>query len=32
MTSLSHTTTDHDEIRTWVEAHDGTPGHCEGHR
>ena len=25
MASLSHTTTDHDEIRTWVEEHDGVP-------
>ncbi|OIJ25265.1 hypothetical protein [Nocardioides luteus] len=25
MGSKSHTTTDHDEIRTWVEQRDGTP-------
>jgi hypothetical protein len=25
MASLSHTTTDHDEIRGWVEEHDGRP-------
>jgi hypothetical protein len=25
MASLSHTTTDHDEIRHWVEEHDGRP-------
>ena len=25
MASLSHTTTDHDEIRNWVEEHDGVP-------
>ena len=25
MPSESHTTTDHDEIRRWVEDHDGTP-------
>ncbi|HET8600960.1 MAG TPA: hypothetical protein VFL99_11595 [Segeticoccus sp.] len=25
MASESHTTTDHDEIRRWVEEHDGTP-------
>ncbi len=25
MASESHTTTDHDEIRHWVEEHDGTP-------
>jgi hypothetical protein len=25
MTSLTHTTTDHDEIRRWVEEHDGEP-------
>jgi len=25
MASLSHTTTDHDEIRRWVEEHDGKP-------
>ncbi len=25
MTSQSTTTTDHDEIRSWVEAHDGKP-------
>jgi len=25
MASESHTTTDHDEIRSWVEEHDGTP-------
>jgi len=25
MASLSHTTADHDEIRRWVEAHDGKP-------
>jgi hypothetical protein len=25
MASESHTTTDHDEIRSWVERHDGKP-------
>jgi hypothetical protein len=25
MTSESHTTTDHEEIRDWVERHDGRP-------
>lgn len=25
MASESHTTTEHDEIRRWVEEHDGTP-------
>jgi hypothetical protein len=25
MASLTHTTTDHDEIRRWVEQHDGVP-------
>jgi len=25
MTSQSHTTTDHEEIRRWVEQHDGMP-------
>lgn len=25
MASESHTTTDHDEIRKWVEEHDGKP-------
>jgi hypothetical protein len=25
MRSQSHTTTDHDEIRRWVEEHDGKP-------
>ena len=25
MASESHTTTDHDEIRQWVEEHDGKP-------
>lgn len=25
MASTSHTTTDHDEIRRWVEQHDGAP-------
>ena len=25
MASLSHTTTNHDEIRQWVEQHDGKP-------
>ena len=30
MASKSHTTTDHDEIRTWVEQHDGTPATVAG--
>ncbi|MBC7277196.1 hypothetical protein [Nocardioides sp.] len=30
MGSKSHTTTDHDEIRTWVEQHDGTPATVAG--
>jgi hypothetical protein len=30
MTSQSHTTTDHDEIRQWVEQHDGKPACVRG--
>ncbi|HLM19845.1 MAG TPA: hypothetical protein VK549_18620 [Acidimicrobiia bacterium] len=30
MASLSHTTTDHDEIRRWVEEHDGKPATVRG--
>ncbi len=30
MTSKSHTTTDHDEIRSWVEEHDGKPARVRG--
>ena len=30
MASRSHTTTDHDEIRAWVEQHDGTPATVKG--
>jgi len=30
MASLSHTTTDHDEIRKWVEDHDGRPVTVKG--
>jgi hypothetical protein len=30
MASLSHTTTDHDEIRRWVEEHDGVPASVRG--
>ena len=30
MTSQSHTTTDHDEIRRWVEQHDGKPACVRG--
>ncbi len=30
MTSKSHTTTDHDEIRSWVEQQDGTPASVKG--
>jgi hypothetical protein len=30
MASHSHTTTDHDEIRTWVEEHDGKPASVRG--
>jgi hypothetical protein len=30
MASESHTTTDHDEIRRWVEEHDGTPSVVRG--
>ena len=30
MASTSHTTTDHDEIRRWVEAHDGEPASVKG--
>src|SRR3954447_24981200 len=30
MASASKTTTDHDEIRRWVEAHDGTPATVRG--
>jgi hypothetical protein len=30
MTSHSRTTTDHDEIRSWVEEHDGKPVTVKG--
>jgi hypothetical protein len=30
MASKSHTTTDHDEIRRWVEKHDGKPASVKG--
>ncbi len=30
MASESHTTTDHDEIRKWVEAHGGMPSSVKG--
>ncbi len=30
MASESHTTTDHDEIRRWVEEHDGKPASVKG--
>ena len=30
MASKSHTTTDHDEIRQWVEDHDGVPASGRG--
>ncbi|RCK69447.1 hypothetical protein DT076_11240 [Desertihabitans brevis] len=30
MASKSHTTTDHDEIRRWVEEHDGKPATVKG--
>ncbi|MDD9207134.1 hypothetical protein PU560_11760 [Georgenia sp. 10Sc9-8] len=30
MASQSTTTTDHDEIRRWVEEHDGTPASVRG--
>lgn len=30
MASLTHTTTDHDEIRRWVEEHDGEPASVRG--
>jgi hypothetical protein len=30
MASTSNTTTDHDEIRSWVEAHDGQPATVRG--
>jgi hypothetical protein len=30
MTSQSHTTTDHDEIRQWVEQYDGKPASVRG--
>lgn len=30
MASESHTTTDHDEIRGWVEEHDGKPARVRG--
>lgn len=30
MASKSHTTTDHDEIRMWVEQHDGRPASVAG--
>ncbi|KAE8763572.1 hypothetical protein [Georgenia thermotolerans] len=30
MASTSRTTTDHDEIRSWVEEHDGKPASVRG--
>lgn len=30
MASESHQTTDHDEIRRWVEQHDGVPARVRG--
>ena len=30
MPSETRTTTDHDEIRSWVEEHDGTPASVRG--
>ena len=30
MTSKSHTTTDHEEIRRWVEEHNGKPATVKG--
>ena len=30
MSSATHTTTDHDEIRRWVEGHDGRPALVRG--
>lgn len=30
MASEIHTTTDHDEIRNWVEEHDGEPARVRG--
>src|SRR4051794_379060 len=30
MASTSHTTTDHDEIRRWVEEHEGEPAAVRG--
>jgi len=30
MASETHTTTDHDEIRSWVEEHDGRPVRVRG--
>jgi hypothetical protein len=30
MSSRSNTTTDHDEIRQWVESHDGKPATVRG--
>lgn len=30
MASTSHTTTDHDEIRSWVEEHDPKPASVRG--
>ena len=30
MASEAHTTTDHDEIRRWVEEHDGKPASVTG--
>ena len=30
MSAESHTTTDHDEIRRWVEEHDGAPARVRG--
>jgi hypothetical protein len=30
MASVTHTTTDHDEIRRWVEEHEGEPASVRG--
>lgn len=30
MASETHTTTDHDEIRRWVDEHDGSPARVRG--
>jgi len=32
MASKTEATTDHNQIKEWVDSHDGTPGRGAGHR